>query len=293
MEVTLIKKYVLIFLLTFAGYSAVNWLIGMNVETGINEKYLNYWVPLFICYAISYFIFRPFLKRLNYKKKTADGLLWFILPLTIGFPIAFSQNYFKDISYKVITIDKPKDLDKYPNERFFTIKQFTVDPSGYYLLKEKHTSGKGGTTLNLNSYFLIPVFDDTVQKNNYQTTKIGYGVKFNTSLSNGIFIRDGQENKIAAFWQKSREDFANYNFYDAGFFERIKNTDDTHYFLEAASKNASFDKTTETIILIKRTGSIQDLFSRERKMFVCSTLVCLGVGLATLFFINRYQVQTR
>jgi hypothetical protein len=289
---SIIKKYILIFFLTFVGYSAVNWLIATQVNTGINEEYLDFPIPFLICYAISYFIFRPLLKRLKYKKKTIE-LLWFLLPLTMWYPIAFSQPYFRNISYKVIAIDKPKDIDKYHNEKFFTIKQFTVDAPGYSLVKEKHTSGRGGTTLIVNSYFPVPVFDDTVQKNNYQTSKIGYGVKFSTSLNNSIFSTNGQENKMAAFWQKSREDFNNYNFHDAGYFERIKNTDDARYFLEAAGKNESFDKTTENIILINRGGAIQDLFSMEKKIFVFSTMICLCIGLATLSFVNRYQAKAR
>ena len=289
----MIKKYLLIFVTTFVGYTFINWFASLHFDLNINKNYVDFWVPAVICYVLTYFIFRPFLKKLNYKKKATDFLLWCLIPFTIWIPIAFSQGYFKDISYKVITVNKPKDLDKYPKERFFKITNFVVDTSKHFLIKERHTSGKYGSTLNLNRYFVIPMFDDTIQKNDNQISKVGYGVKFNKSLNNGLLFKDGQDEKVAAFRQKSKEDFSKYNFYKVDYFEKIKNTDDSKYLLEAESYNSSFDKTADNIVLMNRSGSIQDLYKRGEKMFLYSTLICLGLGLTTLYFVNRYQLKAQ
>lgn len=288
---TVIKKYLLIFVLTFAGYTFLNWFTSLHFDLTIHKNYVDFWIPAVICYILTYFIFRPLLKKLGYKKKATDFLLWCLIPFTIWIPIAFSQGYFKDISYNIVTIDKPKDLDKYPNERFFKIRNFVVDTAKHFLIKERHTSGKYGSTLNLNSYFVIPMFDDTTQKKNNQISKVGYGVKFHKSFNNGLLFNDGQEEKVAAFRQKSKKDFSKYDFYKVGYFEKIKNTDDAKYLLEAESYNSSFDKTAGNIVLMNRSGTIQDLYKKGKKMFLYSTLVCLSIGLITLYFVNRYQTK--
>jgi len=283
----------LCFLLTFVGYSFINRYIALHVETGIDEAYLNLWIPLLVCYALSLFVFRPFMKQLNYKKEASAFLSGLLIPLSIGLPLAFSQEYVKDLGYKVITIDKPKNLDKYPSERFFKINHFVVDPSRYALIQEKYISGRNGSRLNLNSYFIIPVFDDTIQQNSYRASRVGYGIKFSRSLNNDIFVNDRQEEEVTAFRKRVKEDFHNYNFYNAGYFEKIKNTSDAKYFLEAESRSAVFEKEPGNIVLIGRTGTIQELHTKEKNKFLYTTLICLPIGLVSLFFIDRYQLKIK
>jgi hypothetical protein len=228
-------------------------------------------------------------KELNYTEKGADFLLWFILPFSMWTPIAFSQGYFKDISYGVVSIDKPSEVFEHSSERFFKIKNFTIAPDNYFIIREKHTSGRNGTTLNVSNYYIVPMYDDTIAMNSDTLTSIGYGVRFSTSMHNGFFDKKEQEPKIQEFNKTSAKEYEQYNFYHADYFEKISNTDDATYFTEAAERNRNFDHNRKPTILVSKSGTIADLYEKGKNMFIYSTLISLGIGLTALFLVNMFN----
>lgn len=288
---TLLKRYLLGFSLTFAGYTLFNWYFSTHFHLKINDNFTNFWIPAIICIVLTYVVLRPCVNSLKYSEKASDFLLWFILPFTIWTPIAFSQGYFKDISYKVVTINKPGDLFNHLNERFFRIRIFEVAPEDYFLIREQHTSGKNGTTLIVSNYYIVPMYNNRLEKNRYSLTQIGYGVKFSTSMHNGFFNKKSQDTLIKIFNIKSAKDFREYAFKNVDYFEKIESNSDAKYFKEAIDNNNSFDKTRQNLVLVNRNGRIQDLYERGKNMFMYSTLICLGIGLITLLLINVFSIK--
>lgn len=285
----LLKKYLTVFVLIFTSYTLINWFLSTHFDLGINENYLNFWIPALVCAVLTYIYLRPLVNELSYTEKGADFLLWFILPFTMWIPIAFSQEYFKDISYGVVPIDKPSEVFKYPSERFFKIKSFAVEPDNYFIIRERHTSGKNGTTLNVSNYYIVPMYDDTIVNNGDTKTSIGYGVRFSTSMHNGIFSKKEQEPKIKEFNERSANEYEEYNFYKADYFEKISNTDDASYFTEAAERNRNFEHNRKPTILVSKNGTIADLYENGENMFIYSTLISLGIGLTALFLVNTFN----
>jgi hypothetical protein len=286
---TLLKKYLLGFILTFVGYTFFNWFFSTHFDLRINDNYTNFWIPAVICIVLTYVVFRPCVNLLRYSEKASDFLLWFIIPFTIWIPISFSQAYFKDISYKIIYINKPGDLFNHLNERFFRIGRFDVAPEDYFLIRERHSSGKNGTTLNVSNYYIVPMYNGSSEKDKTPLTQIGYGVRFSTSMHNGFFDKEIQDTLIKEFNIKSSKDFREYDFKNVGYFEKIENNDDAKYFKEAIENNNSFDKTQQNLVIVNRNGRIQDLYERGKNMFFYSTLICLGIGLTTLLLINVFS----
>jgi hypothetical protein len=286
---TLLKKYLTVFVLTFISYTLVNWFLSTHFDTGINENYLDFWLPALVRAVLTYIYLRPLVKELNYTEKGTDFLLWFIIPFSIWTPIAFSQGYFKDISYGVVAIDKPSDVFKHSSERFFKIKVFAVEPDGYFIIREKHTSGKNGTTLNVSNYYIVPMYDDTIAKNSRTVTSIGYGVRFTTSMHNGFFSKKEQEPKIEDFNEKSAKEYDDYDFYNADYFEKILNTDDAIYFTEAADHNSSFDHSRKPTIFVGKSGTMADLYENGKNMFIYSTLISLGIGLLLMYLVDVFN----
>lgn len=285
----LLKKYLIVFILTFISYTFVNWFLSTHFELGINENYLDFWIPALVCAVLTYIYLRPLVKELNYTEKGADFLLWFILPFSMWTPIAFSQEYFKDISYGVVSIDKPSEVFEHPSERFFKIKNFTIAPDNYFIIREKHTSGRNGTTLNVSNFYIVPMYDDTIAMNSDTLTSIGYGVRFSTSMHNGFFDKKEQEPKIQEFNKTSAKEYEQYNFYHADYFEKISNTDDATYFTEAAERNRNFDHNRKPTILVSKNGTIADLYENGKNMFIYSTIISLGIGLTVLFLVNMFN----
>jgi len=286
---TLLKKYLLGFVLTFVGYTFLNWFFSTHFDLSINDNYTNFGIPAVICIVLTYVVFRPIVNFLRYSEKASDFLLWFILPFTIWTPIAFSQGYFKDISYKIVKINKPGDLFNHLNERFFKIRKFDVAPEDYFLIRERHSSGKNGTTLNVSNYYIVPMYNDSSEKNMTSLTQIGYGVRFSTSMHNGFFDKEINDTLIKEFNVKSAKDFREYDFENVSYFEKIENNDDAKYFKEAIENNNNFDKTQQNLVIVNRKGRIEDLYERGKNMFLHSTLICLGIGLTTLLLINLFS----
>lgn len=285
----LLKKYLTVFVLTFVSYTLVNWFLSTHFDLRIKENYLNFWIPALVCAVLTYIFLRPLVNDLNYTEKGADFLLWFILPFSMWTPIAFSQGYFKDISYGVVTIEKPSEVFKHPSERFFKIKSFSVEPDNYFIIRERHTSGKRGTTLNVSNYYIVPMYDETTANKEDRKTFIGYGVRFTTSIHNGFFSKEEHEPKIKEFNEKSAKDYEEYDFYNADYFEKISNTDDATYFTEAAEHNPNFDHNRKPTILVSKNGTIGDLYENGKSMFIYSTLISLIIGLTALFFVNMFN----
>lgn len=293
MLVSIYKKYLIFFTIIFIGYTFLDIYVSLHFNLPINEKYLTFWIPFIMIWILAFFIFRPVLRRLKYKEKARTALLWYLIPFTTWIPVAASQGYFKDINYTIVEVEKPKDLFKFPNERFFKIKDFAVDTSKHFLIKERHTSGKYGTTLNLNNYFIIPMFDDSMEKENEDISRIGYGAKFSTSMSNSFLYKKEQPEKIRRFYITSREGYNNYDFYHVDYFEKLRNSDDAKYFLEAVDNNPSFNHSVTDLVLVKRSGSLKELYNKGRNMFVYSTLISLTLGLGCLFLVNRSQMKAQ
>lgn len=289
MITVLVKRYLTVFASTFISYTFFNWFVSTHLDTAINNNYLNLWIPALICGILTYIYLRPEVKRQNYTERGTDFLLWFIIPFTLWIPIAFSQDYFKDISYNVISIDKPSDVIKHPSERFFKIKTFTVKSDNYFIIREKHTSGKNGTTLNVSNYYIVPMYDDTNSYSFNSITSFGYGVRFTTSMHNGFFDNKEQQLKIEAFNEKSAKDFGEYDFQAADYFERVVNTDQATYFTEAANHNQYFDHNRKPTIFVSKSGTIDDLYKRGQNMFLYSTLISLSIGLISMFLVNVFN----
>lgn len=289
MFLKLIRKYVEIFVATIIFYSVLNWFF--TTKTGvinINEKYINFWIPLILGYFFSYFIFRPVLKKVKFKEKAFDFSIWILIPLSIGVSTGNSQKYFKDKSQSVIHVEKPSDILKYPDGKFFKISEFIVLPDKFFVLREHHTSGRTGNILNISNYYITPIIDDTFHSE--QLSNIGFGVKFSASTSNALLIKkSSQLSEIKAFNKQSQIDYNNYNFYEVDYFQKQENNDNAEYFEEALKYHPGFDKNKKPVIVTKQNGTITELYRKDLNLLIYSTSFCFG--LTIIFFILFYAFK--
>jgi len=284
----IIKTYLTLFAVFFIGYSFLNWLL--TTKTGlikIDKDYSNFWIPFIIVYIPTFFILRPLIKKSSFKLETKDGLLWVLLPFSISIPTAFSQQYFKDISYQVVSISQPDEAVLHPNERFFKIKAYHVNRNDFSLFKERHVSGTKGKSLKVNNYYVAPMYTDTVS----HTFKVAYGVKYATSLNYGLLFRDEAPQKIQEFNVKSEKEFSNYDFYNATFFEREMDSEDEANFSAAWRENTILNESNNPIVLVPKNESFSSFLRRGRNITVFSILISLAITLALLYIINRFRIK--
>jgi len=284
----IIKTYLTLFAVFFTGYSFLNWLL--TTKTGlikIDKDYSNFWIPFIIIYIPTFFILRPLIKKSFFRLKTKDGLLWALLPFSISIPTAFSQQYFKDISYQVISINNPDETLLHPNERFFKIKTYHVNRSDFSLFKERHVSGAKSKSLKVNNYYVAPMYSDTAN----HTFKVAYGVKYATSLNYGLLFRDEAPQKTQEFNIKSEKEFSNYDFYNAIFFERQIDSEDEVNFNAAWRQNSILNESNNPIVLVPKNESFGRLQSRGRNMTVFSILISLSITIGLLYIFNHFRTK--
>jgi hypothetical protein len=281
----LIFLYLGVFVLFFISYTFIDWLLTTKTRIlNINNSTIDLIIPLILGIAVSLIVFRPFLKKLNWGKKAKEIVLNLFIPFTISVPVAFSQQYFRDINYSLIEVDKPADVLKYPGERFFKIHSFFVDSSRCFIIYEKHESGNMGTTLNVSNYTVFPMYTDSSERN--KLSVVAFGIPFKTTMSNALLQRKFQAYRIKEFNEKCLMDIMSYDFYEADYFEKQLNTKDADYFKEAWSHNESIDKKATPTILIKKTGTIDRLYQEDQKMVVWSIGICGGLALLVLIIIQ-------
>lgn len=261
----IIKTYLTLFVLFYVGYSILNWIL--TTKTGvirIDKSYSNFWVPFTIIYIPVFLFLRPLVKKSGFKSKTQEGLLWALFPFTISIPTAFSQDYFKDSSYGIVNVNYPEDVLSLPRERFFTVAKFRVRNDGFTLFKERHVSGGRSKSLNVNNYYIAPMFGSSTDT----ISKVAYGLRFSTSLNHGLLFRNEQPEKIKTFNTKTAEELSNYDIYKLTFFERQMDSEDAQHFATAWKQNNLLDQNTEPVVLVGQKETLQQLLKRERNMTI-------------------------
>lgn len=282
----ILKSYLILFLLFYAGYTLLNWII--TVKTGliqIEDNYTNFWIPLALVYVLVFLVLRPIIKKSDYKPNIKDGLLWALFPFTMWIPVAFSQEYYKDASYDVITLNSPKEVGLYKNERFFEIKDFYINRNDFTLFKERHVSGGRSKSLKVNNYYIAPLYCDSERED----TDVAYGLKFSTSLNHGLLFRDEQPKKIWEFNIKSASEFTFYDLDSVTYFEKQVDSEDATNYAAAWKENDLLNKAINPVVLVAKTETFQQSLKRERNIAFYSTLICLIVGVGVLLLHEYFR----
>ena len=68
------KKLITLYILSFFGfhliYSLLNWWLTEHLQiVHINEKYTDVLIPIILYFLISYIVFLPLIKKINFHKK--------------------------------------------------------------------------------------------------------------------------------------------------------------------------------------------------------------------------------
>jgi len=95
----LLTTYTIVFIVFYTLYTALNWFLIVRLHVPVSGELVDFWIPCILGFIISYFYLTPIVKRLKIRKNAASALNWFILPVTLGLAVTFSQNYYKDRSY--------------------------------------------------------------------------------------------------------------------------------------------------------------------------------------------------
>lgn len=281
-----IKTYIIFFVVFFIGYSFLNWLLTAKTNLlKIDGLYSNLWIPLVLVYGLSYFILLPVVKQLGLRSVAKITMMWAILPLSIIFPTTFSQPYFADSTYQVIAVKNPEETLRYPEERFFAIKNYQVNANDFILYKKRSASSGKSPKLTVKNYYIAPIYTDTIQ----QLFKVAYGILYSTSFDNVRSYTDDNTQDIQAFNTQSSTSFAALNLHSPLFFKKQINSKDAVDFEAAWLQNQLLDAKATPVVLVGQYISYQQLIAKGKINAIYSIIACLIIALVLLLLFNYFK----
>ncbi len=280
---SILKTYLILFAVYYIGYSFLNWFL--TIKTGIvkiDEDYSNFWIPFSLIFILAYLILRPNINQSNFKTNIKNGLIWGLFPFSIAIPTAFSQPYFKNASFEVISINTPNEIHSYPNERYFKIRTFYINRNNFILFKERHVSGMRSKSLKVNNYYIAPIYSNE----NLQPTDVACGIKFSTSLNHGLLFRKQEPKKIWEFNIHAASEFSFYHFDSITYFSKQIDSKDAYNFAKAWKQNKHLASSQTPVVLVPSKEPFSSLIQRNKILAIYSLIISLTVAIGLLYFFN-------
>lgn len=285
----LVKKYLVVFLLLLILYSFFDWIIFIKPHIlEINEIYNFFLIPAFVCLLLSFIIFRPLVKKVRFQEDAARWILMLLIPFSLAIPIVLFQNFLEDNSCSLITVDKPTEILKYPNESFFKIRSFVLNKEKYFNYR---TSSTYRSTMTLADYYTVPMYNDSTDMINL--SRVAYGIQISTQIGNALLDKDNQKQEIDLFHIKSQSEFEHYDFTSSNYFEKQKNNNYQSNYFESWNCNFSFDKSKNPIILVRMDKTLDELVNIKFNRFKYATFICLTMTLIILYLCNVYKIEDK
>lgn len=281
-----IKRYLLVYLIFHFIFNLILWVFFDNIYAlGWSKDAREFWLPLLLIYGVSFLLMRPVLKKSPVKPGSRSALLSVIVPLSIWVPLLFSQDYFTDLRSPLIHIQHPDQAVLYPQERFFSIKEYTIKPEEFSLYKLKRYKSGKSKSIELNCFYVAPLYNDSVTNE----CKVACGIRFSKRINNGYFSKDKVPARTASFYEETSELFAGYDYGNISFFEKTIDLEEEEAFSFAWSKNELLKTKGPPFVLIPVAESLNSRLSRKLIHLLIALSLGIGICIMLMIYSARYN----
>lgn len=119
--------FILLSLGLFTFCNLLRYLLDFKLGIlNISKSLTEFWIPFTLPIIPIFFWFNKKARLLKFKNYNRYLNYLAFASLLVAFPIVISQKQIKKIVFKIIEIENPEGVRKYPNERFFRIKKYNV-----------------------------------------------------------------------------------------------------------------------------------------------------------------------
>ncbi len=241
--------FLIISLSTLLVFTTLRWILDIKLGLiSVNETILSVWIPLIIPWIPILIWLKKPVKILNLRGKREDGYLGyqFGFSLLIAVPIIVAQNYLENRSFDLVTVQSTDEILNYPQERFFQIKDYSIEKTDKFQYFTSRTSGRNNSNLNFYAYFVCPFESSNKQ--------IYLGIKFHKRIKNrGSYEKKNEEYKT--FIIHSIGQMASSRINDFNYFVKEVTSDDQSGFLEACPQT---NKVKSPTILVGHQENFED-----------------------------------
>lgn len=149
------------------GYSLFNLLFIQQGYINLNEKWVNFILPITLPIIPLIFFLRPRIKILLLKRK--DGKDWYDFYLFLAFvsivvPAVMAQEYIALASGKMTSLTSINQISQNPVTKYYTVEQIHTDKSQVRVYVETNVSGKHNENLDISVFTATPLFEKEVSE---------------------------------------------------------------------------------------------------------------------------------
>ncbi|MCB9232413.1 MAG: rhomboid family intramembrane serine protease [Bacteroidia bacterium] len=218
--------YLLVAVGTISGYCLLRW--GLDFQLGIilfKDDMINLILPMVISFAMVWFWLRHRIRLLRVEGKQGNGYFGYqmVMAATIALPLIIGQYYLERVSFELIEVGSARNISDYPGEKFFSIRNYEIQPQKSLFYNTTRTSGRNNQELHFLNYRACPFAE---------ANSVWFGVQFNETVSNRL-ADSAQDSLYYQFLARSDQEFEKYNFYNVAYFERYGYSDERDGFLRA------------------------------------------------------------
>jgi hypothetical protein len=204
----------------------------------------------------------------------------------MGAGTACSQNYFQDLSFRIIDVNSPDEVANYfPREKFFNIKSFHIRRNHFSTYTAKYQSSTGKDTrkrisLNVDHFNISPLYSDSLTKK----YKVAYGLKLSAQkdFDRKISLTDRTPILEKELNEKLKIDFANTNLYKVSFFS----VSDESGFYKAWHENPKLKINKYPIILSPHDISFSNFIHQEGSIAISISISILTLTIIILALVD-------
>lgn len=266
--------YLLLTILSVIGLGWLRWLLEVKYGIlNVKENLVNFWVPFLFPWVLILSVLRNRIKilKVNGKKEKGHFIYQMVVSLCIFIVLMFSQRYVQKEFFPLIKKENIAAITTQGNEKFFQVKNYTVDKELKLAYATKRISGRSSSQLTLYLYFAIP-FEKGGKL-------IWYGKKYRKSLRNSK--REEEKKKIyEEFIKSSYKDLAAADLNkDVYYFEKSPYSDDFEGYANAIRKKYPSVDITNLFVLVPQ----YDTYSERTGKTLYNTYMSLGISTFIVF----------
>ncbi|HXS36178.1 MAG TPA: rhomboid family intramembrane serine protease [Flavipsychrobacter sp.] len=260
------------------GYSLLRWLVDIKWQLfEIKSDIYDFWIPFGIAALSALVILRKRIKILNLNGKKDNGYFFyqFIAAMLIAGPVLIFQFYLETASYQLINIQNIEELNKNAHSKYYRVDNYQVLKSKSLSFITATPSGKYGEDLVFSIYIASPIVKDSTLP--IMIPIAWYGISYSEKISNRVGDHE-KDSSYQNFTESSLNNFKNYNFYSANYFENISYSDKKDGYFKAIRKDYDI-KEKDLVILEPKKQAFNE---RSKKSFSWTWLT-LGIGNLVFF----------
>lgn len=275
----ILPPFVAVTLGTVIAFGILRWILSIKFSiVGIKEDVWEFWLPLLLPGLPIRLWLNARFKRLTFKVESEISRFFyhFIAWGTMTVMLCVSQAYLTTATGSLRTLSTIEDIDQTDAARYYKVDDFSVVPSYGGTHAKVSKSGKYGTDLNFDVYFVTPVVSANTARLS-RIPKVWYAVHFSEQTSNWTSKAE-KEKRYRVFFNKSLAKMNNYNFHDLDHFERLPASSNRDNYLKAIQSRVNAPEFHDFIVL----RPIQDKYEDRNGQKVAWIFRAFAIGLAVL-----------